>query len=350
MRQDGDDPLALTRRTRAGRGLAGAPTAVTALAAGNAPAFFDIFGERIAVHSTDRDTHERIGAALGQYATQDGESACAAFHLVRCDSASPFRAGQLFSNRTVLIVGDNHKLITASLGALPWQLFVQAYQRSAEYVYGYLFDPLLLMVLKRRDLVHCHAAAVDGGHGAVVIVGGSGAGKSTTTLSLLLHGYRFIADDELFLQARPEGVYARGGERFSHVTDETLALLHGLPDASRLPLVQRGTRMKHRLDVGFFGETTAAEHSRLSKAIRTVIFPRVEADGATRLEPVAVIDSMRRLLLQRPKEHPAVLPDAPSIERQFATCAALAQSAPAFDLILGRDIATVPRLVDEAIA
>lgn len=314
------------------------------------PALFDIFGERIVVHTTDLETRERIGAALAAYATSDNHGPCAEFHIERGDGISPFHAGQLFSSRTLLVVGDNHKLITASLGALPWQLHIQAYQRSAEYVYGYLFDPLLLMVLKRRDLVHCHAAAVDSGRGAILIVGGSGAGKSTTTLSLLLHGYRFIADDELFLHTRPDGVYARGGERFSHLTEATAALLAGLPDTASLPLVQRGTRMKRRLDVAFFGEMPATAHSQASGAIRLVLFPRVDVEGATRVEPVDVADTMRRLLLHRPKEHPAVIPDAPSIERQFATCAALATSAPAFDLILGRDIARLPHVVDEVIA
>lgn len=309
---------------------------------------FDIFGVGIAIDCDDVDTARQIAMPLAAYAAPSGDP-CAVFHLSRCDTDSPFVAGQLFNSRTLLVAGDNHKLITATLGAPPWQLYVQAYRRTTAYIQGYLFEPLLLMLLKRHGLVHCHAAAVAAPHGTVLIIGDGGAGKSTSTLSLLIAGYRFLADDELFLQVGGQQVYTRAAERVVHCTDETLRLLPGLPDAADLPLVQRGKRKKRRLEIPLPGIASAID-SRTAPPVRLVIFPRVVPEQRTRLEPVGSSDALRRLVLHRPKEHPAVWADAPSLEKQFSTVATLATSAVAYDLVLGADVARVPALIDAVLA
>jgi hypothetical protein len=317
-------------------------------ASGTPPLLFDIFGERIAVCTEDAAVRAHIAAALTAFQTARYDDPCAVFHLVQRDHESPVCNGQQFNNGTLLIIADRHKLITASLGATPWQIHIEAYRRSTVYVYGYLFSPLLLMVLKRRNLVHCHGAAVHRRH-VVLIVGGSGAGKSTTALSLLLHGYGFIADDELFLQTGSEGVYARGAERCLHLTDETASLLRGFPSAAELPLVQRGLRLKRRLEAGHFPPADKSDPTVLPGPVRIVIFPRVESGSLTSLRPLPAAEAMRRLILQPPKEQP-VIADKPALERQFAACASLAASAHAFELLLGRDVDRVAPLIDEVMA
>ena len=311
------------------------------------PLRFDIFGHGVAVHTADPALGSRVAETLAAYRVAELADPCAAFHLVQRDAESPMRVGRQLTNDRLLIIADRHKLVAASLGALPWQIHIEAFRRSDEYAYYYLFDPLLLMVLKRRGLVHWHGAAVHLAGTDVLIVGEGGAGKSTTTLCLLLHGAAFIADDELFLQAGTDGVRARGAEPFLHCTDATAALL-GLAGAPALPLVRRGTRDKRRIDAAGMAIARQARPDP-PPPIGAIVFPRVDPDARTDLRPLRSQDVMRRLVLQRPKEHPAVLPDRPSLQRQFVVCALLSETARGFDLVLGGELERLPSALEEAL-
>jgi hypothetical protein len=263
--------------------------------------YFDIFGERIVVHANDEAMAARLASSLSAFQTTSADKPCAVFSLVRREDMSPVRRGQQFNDGRLLVIADRFKLVTASLGAMPWRIHLETFGQDDQYAYYYVFEPLLLAVLKRRNLVHWHAAAVSRRETIVLIVGESGSGKSTTTLTLMLDGYGFVADDDLFLVAAEDGVTVRSVERALHFTDATAAFVRGAPQG--LPLVRRGGTMKRRLDIG--------------------------ADP--------------------PKEYPRLIRDAPSLERQFATCATLAATAKCFELELGQGLGTVPRLVDEAI-
>lgn len=306
-----------------------------------ARAFYDIFGEKIVVESSDEKIATRVAAAWRPFRAADAPEPCAVFHLTRRDRESPVRRGQQFHSGTLLTIADRYKLITASLGAMPWQIHLEACGQSAAYGYYYLFEPLLLMVLKRRNLIHRHAAAVSRRGMTVLIVGDSGSGKSTTTLSLVLNGYTFVADDDLFLVRQTRGVGVRSAERALHFTDATARLVGGAP--RELPLVRRGKTMKRRFAIA--GSPASTEEA----PVGVVLFPRVEAGAASALRALPVAETMRRLMLQSPKQYPAVVRDGPSLEQQFAACADLANSAKGFELTLGNDIASVAALVAEAV-
>ena len=77
-------------------------------------------------------------------------------------------------------------------------------------------------------LVHAFAAAKDGR--GVLIVGPSGSGKTTTGLSLLLNGWKLLANDVLLLQVRPDGVYALPTPGAIGIRPPTLTLLPQLRD------------------------------------------------------------------------------------------------------------------------
>jgi hypothetical protein len=61
----------------------------------------------------------------------------------------------------------------------------------------YLFEKHMTMELQRlrSDLYFLHAAGVEFGGKAVLLVGASGQGKSTTTWGLLQHGFRYFSDE-----------------------------------------------------------------------------------------------------------------------------------------------------------
>jgi len=131
-----------------------------------------------------------------------------------------------------------------------------------------------------------HAAAVAGPSGAVLLVGGAGAGKSTTALSCLLAGLQFFGDDYCLVAPRPQptvhGVY-------------TTAKLR--PDAlERLPELRGVVRNLARLD----REKAILDLADLypdrlgtSAPLRAIVLPRVT--GRLRVEratPGAVVRAM----------------------------------------------------------
>lgn len=72
---------------------------------------------------------------------------------------------------------------------------------------GHLFAHVFLLIalvlaLRWRGLFHIHAGAlvVPDGRG-ILVVGGSGAGKSTTTLALLEAGCAYLGDDAIFVRS-----------------------------------------------------------------------------------------------------------------------------------------------------
>jgi hypothetical protein len=71
-----------------------------------------------------------------------------------------------------------------------------------------------------RGLIPLHAACIGSAGRGVLVVGASGAGKSTAALHWLLHGHEFVAEDSLFVE--PGSLLATGVGNFLHVRRESL--------------------------------------------------------------------------------------------------------------------------------
>jgi hypothetical protein len=77
---------------------------------------------------------------------------------------------------------------------------------SREDAATYLLGPVLGFVLRRRGVICVHASAVAIGNRAVALVGGAGAGKSTTAAALARRGHAVISDDIVAL-AEGDGTF-----------------------------------------------------------------------------------------------------------------------------------------------
>ena len=69
-----------------------------------------------------------------------------------------------------------------------------------------------------------HAACVGQGGRGVLLIGESGAGKSTASLHCLLRGLDFVSEDSIF--ATPDTMLATGVANFLHVRCDSL---HSVP-------------------------------------------------------------------------------------------------------------------------
>lgn len=132
---------------------------------------FDVFGHGIAVDTEDAALRARIVTTLAPFCTPGEIEPDAHFHITRADGDNRVARGRQINTGRLLVIADRRKLIAASLGAQPWQLYIDAFGGSDTDAYYYLFEPLLHMVLKRRGTIPWHGAAVARSDRGALIVG-----------------------------------------------------------------------------------------------------------------------------------------------------------------------------------
>lgn len=163
-------------------------------------------------------------------------------------------------------------------------------------------------------LVH-GAGVVDPAGRAWLLVGDTHAGKSTTCTSLVAHGWRFLADDQVILHERRDGALAlTGWPRRAHLDRGW--------EAGRV------TGAREEVDL------TARWASRwVARApLAGVIVPGVRAGGVTYAEPLGAAAALEALV----RQSPWLLAD-PSVARPQLALLAQAAALPARRLVLAAD-------------
>lgn len=79
------------------------------------------------------------------------------------------------------------------------------------------------LAARAQALVPLHAACIGAGARGALLLGPTGAGKSTLSLSCLLQGLDFVAEDSVLV--RPRGLLATGLANFLHIRTDSLQLL-----------------------------------------------------------------------------------------------------------------------------
>jgi hypothetical protein len=99
--------------------------------------------------------------------------------------------------------GDGTEFVVEDAGRRVWCRWDE--DLTLEDVATYLLGPVMGFILRQRGLTCLHASAVEVAGGAVLLVGASGAGKSTTAAALALRGVPVLADDVAPLLPGPGG-------------------------------------------------------------------------------------------------------------------------------------------------
>jgi hypothetical protein len=182
------------------------------------------------------------------------------------------------------------------------QLF--AYNRASRHGYFWVEDASELTIYERaaplQTLFHwalveygwqvIHAAAVGASAGGVLLIGGTGAGKSTTALSCLTHqGVRLLSDDKCLVRLQPEP------QAFALFSSAKLKadMLERLPHFRTL---LAGWDDDYKADKGLlFLYPTYTEQMVTTFPVKALLLPRVAQQREPVIRPAAPAQLFRQL-------------------------------------------------------
>ncbi len=197
--------------------------------------------------------------------------------------------------------------------------------------------PLMAVILQSRGRVVLHGGAVEIGGRAVLVLGQSGAGKSTTVAALLERGHRFVTDDLCVLD-RSDGVWRIDpAPPLVKLKDESLSAIGHDPreyeEFGRAEEKRRfapGVRSEARLPLAAALLLEWGEKPRVSRTTSGEAFFGLRANSFT----IHVVE------------------DLGWNERHFAMCGELAREVPVLRLRRPRDLAAldaVAALIEETL-
>ncbi len=199
---------------------------------------------------------------------------------------------------------------------------------------------MLTELLRYRGLCTMHATALEKQGLGVLIPGYSGRGKTTSFLSLLRSGYRYLSDDHPFLREHNGGVELLSFPMKVDVTDATIGFFPELRNA-RPGALHQGPNKRYFYVEDIYNQAAIGNTCRPA----VVLFPNVADAAESWLEPLPKSRVLEELLPQG-----LVAYDNRVASRQFQLLARLAQQVRCYRLHFGRDVTALPALIDPLLA
>ncbi|MEO7839359.1 MAG: hypothetical protein ABIU06_08420 [Anaerolineales bacterium] len=201
--------------------------------------------------------------------------------------------------------------------------------------YG-VFEDLLAISLsphfRRRGLFLIHAFAATYNRQGILLVGGIGAGKTTTGMSLLNAGWRLLSNDSPILNESGEVLQYPG-------------LLAGYPDTFMRFETTRGLvspawdpAQKICVPPTQFWPEVWQE----SAPVQAILFPRIEGRTGHALEALSAPDALLRLLPNAVEQW-----DRAMIPQHLLVLRKLVEHAPAYLLHLGPEVLDIPPFLEK---
>jgi hypothetical protein len=198
----------------------------------------------------------------------------------------------------------------------------------------YLFHLALIELLRCRGLYTIHATALEKHGRGILIPGNSGRGKTTSFISLLRAGYRYVSDDHPLIRDVDTHVDLLPFPIKINVTEDTIAFFPELQNASETVL--RPGFPKRAFYAEELYPTAIGECCRPA----LVLFPHVVDAPHSSLEQLPKSRALEMLLPQ------ALLVYDPAIaRREFQVLAKIVQQVDCYRLHFGRDILDLPKLI-----
>ncbi|MFQ5401817.1 MAG: hypothetical protein ACE5E7_19745 [Anaerolineae bacterium] len=217
------------------------------------------------------------------------------------------------------------------------------------HTYGVLEDLIAISLsphLRRRGLFLAHAFAAAHKGKAVLLVGGIGAGKTTTGMALLNAGWQLLSNDSPIIGRLPNDAGKRPG---SPMVMQYPGVLAAYPETfARFPathsLAKRLPQKDGRQKITVPAEKIWPGVWLDAAPVGAIIFPQIEQRPDHRLDPCRPTEALTRLM-----PHAIEQWDKAMIPGHLALLRQLVESAPAFILRLGPDVPAIPDLLRSAL-
>ena len=198
----------------------------------------------------------------------------------------------------------------------------------------YLFHLALIELLRRQGLYTIHATALERNGKGVLIPGNSGRGKTTSFISLLRSGYRYLSDDHPLMRDAGTHVDLLPFPIKINVTEETIAFF---PELRTAPAHVLRPRFPKR---AFHAEELYA--TAIGECCRPaiVLFPQVVDAPYSHVELLPKSRALEMLLPQA-----LLVYDSEVARREFQVLVKLVQQVECYRLHFGRDILDLPNLI-----
>lgn len=189
-------------------------------------------------------------------------------------------------------------------------------------------------LLKRRGLYTFHATALEHNGRGVLIPGFSGRGKTTSFLSLLRAGFRYLSDDHPFFRLNGTRVEILPYPLKINVTDQTIAFFPELR-AAEPSVLHAGNPKRY-----FYAENLYPGPLGTSCEPAVILFPSVVDSPHSCLEPLS-----KKLALEMILPHSLLVYDREIARLEFQALARLVEQTDCYRLHFGRDVLDLPWLV-----
>jgi len=197
----------------------------------------------------------------------------------------------------------------------------------------------LAPLLRRQGYYMVHAFAAARAGGALLLVGGSGRGKTSTGLNLVTHGWRYLGNDVTLLQAREGRVYALPSPGGVNVSRDSVTLLPQLASLVR-------DHAPHPADGKYHLPATVVTGGTAGPLpVQIICFPEVQDTATSRLLPLSRAEALAYLMIDSVDHW-----DREALAGHINLLQQVTEQARCHRLILGRDVGALPALLGSALA
>jgi hypothetical protein len=159
--------------------------------------------------------------------------------------------------------------------------------------YELLEFAVFTLASRAQQLVPLHAACVGINGKGVLLIGETGAGKTTAALHCLLNGFDFLAEDSVFVA--PEGLRATAVANFMHIRSDSLRWLNN----AQRKMVRGSPVIRRRSGIAKYEVDLRRKEFRLAPApLKLVAIAYLTSESARKgslLRPIPYPMSIRRL-------------------------------------------------------
>lgn len=201
-----------------------------------------------------------------------------------------------------------------------------------DWVVGAPFRTIFHWFLSEKQTHLIHGAVVGEKDKSVLLTARSGSGKSTTSLSCLLSGMDYLADDYVAIRVNREALVAHSLYHSAKITQDTIGFF---------PEFQQSIRNKNFLEkekAVIFVADVFPRQVKLTASVDAVLIPRI-TNGKTRIVPASKMDGMLAMA-------PTSLLQLPMAEKaKIGICKSILAVTDCYFLELGSEVRAVPEVI-----